>query len=357
MMRKLTSLILGLLLLSGRLCASPDNFDIFGVDDPMKQKIYSCCSDMVERYLNESEKMYRSSEQPSEKDLVYRLKLERKIIGKVKQMGHFAEVKISVVYYPTDEKIFSTMDIVKANEVYRIPGKKRVADQSKVVSNNGIKNLFKVWKDYDEQKTQLIRENKLDFSKTSCPALHCIWGFDKEDIKRVLPKLQAGVTQHKQGLMNIIKNSADDEQRGDAIFILAHDNHYQEIANFLINFTDDPSDLVRNNAMRVLGAIVDKHKVENLKLKKIIQALNYPYVTDRNKAAYVLFGIIKSNPATHSQIIHQSGNTLIELLKLKQPNNHDFAYQMLKTLSHKNYSEYDYKSWSQWIDEQQNSKH
>ena len=82
--------------------------------------------------------------------------------------------------------------------------------------------------------------------------------------------------------------------------------------------------------MRVLGAVVDKHKVENLELKKITQALNYPYVTDRNKAAYVLLGIIKSNPETHFQVINESGKTLIELLKLKQPNNHDFAYQILK---------------------------
>ena len=94
-----------------------------------------------------------------------------------------------------------------------------------------------------KQKMQLIRENKLDFSKTSCPVLHCTWGFDKEDVKHVLPKLQKGVAQNKQALMSIIKNGTADNDRGDAIFILAHDDHYQEIVNILINFTDDPSDL------------------------------------------------------------------------------------------------------------------
>lgn len=352
-MRQSGSLIAGLFLLSGSVWASPGNFDIFGVEDPIKQKIYSCCSKIVEQYLNESKKMYRSSKLPNEKELVHRFKFEKRIIGKIKQIDNFSEVKISDIHYPIDGKVFATIDIVKANEIYRIPNKQRVVNQSKVVSNNEIKNLFKVWKDYDEQKVQLMRENKLDFSKTSCPALHCTWGFDKDDIKNVVPKLQAGVAQHKQDLMNIIENSANDDERGDAIFILAHDSHYQKIANFLINFTDDPSDLVRNNVMRVLGAIVDKHKVENLELKKITQALNYPYVTDRNKAAYVLFGIIKSNPETHSEVINQSGNTLIELLKLRQPNNHDYAYQILKVLSHKNYGENDYENWSKWIKEHQ----
>ncbi|MCC5792143.1 MAG: HEAT repeat domain-containing protein [Legionellaceae bacterium] len=352
-MGKFASLLLGLLLLSGKLYASPDNFDIFGVEDPIKQKIYSCCSDIVEKYLNKSKKMYRSSGQPSENDLLHRLQLEEQIFGKVKQLGDFAEVKISVVYYPSDQTMFGTMDIVKANEVYRIPSKKRVPDQSKVMPTNGTKSLLKIWRDYDERKLDLLRQNKLDLSKTSCPALHCTWGFDKEDIKNILPKLQAGVMQHKQALMNIIENSADDDERGDAIFLLAHDTHYQDIANFLMDFTDDASDLVRNNTMRVLGAIVDKHKVKNLKLSKIILALNYPYVTDRNKAAYVLFGIIKSRPETHAQVLNQSGNTLIELLKLKQPNNHDYAYQMLKVLSHKNYDENDYTRWSKWINEHQ----
>ena len=68
--------------------------------------------------------MYHS-QQPSEEALVNRLKLEEKIIGKVKHIGNFAEVKISVVYYTTDKKTFATLDIVKANEAYRNTGKKK----------------------------------------------------------------------------------------------------------------------------------------------------------------------------------------------------------------------------------------
>lgn len=187
--------------------------------------------------------------------------------------------------------------------------------------------------------------------------MHCTWGFDKNDLKNILPKLQEGIKKHKHALFNVIKNSDDNQKRADAIFILANDTSDQELAHFLINYIDDSSDLVRNNAMRVLGAIVAKHKVSGLDVKKIFKALNYPYVTDRNKAAYILSELVKTDSNIHAKVIKHAGNTLIELLKLKQPNNHDFAYEILKEISHQHYGEYDYKSWSQWMVCRQKMKH
>lgn len=356
MMRRLGIFTLGLLLLSGRLCAHPERFDIFGVDDNIKQKIYACCSEIVEQYQSESQKLSFSSTAPQEKDVVHVLKLEEKMLAKIKQVDDFAEVKLSTVDYPLEQRSFATLDIVKQSESYRIPAHNSAKHRQKIALSKDIQALFQLWNDYDVQKMQLIKANKYDVSKTSCPVMHCTWGFDQEAIKNTLPKLREGVVKHKQALFNIVKNSENDQERGDAIFILANDTDYQALAKVLINYTDDASDLVRNNVMRVLGAIVAKHKIPQLDVSKIIQALNYPYVTDRNKAAYVLLGLIKSDSSTHAQVIKQAGHTLLDLLKLRQPNNHDFAYEILKEISHKNYSADDYMSWSQWIDEKQNSK-
>ncbi|MDI9818509.1 MULTISPECIES: HEAT repeat domain-containing protein [unclassified Legionella] len=356
MMRRLGIFTLGLLVLSSRLCAHPDRFDIFGVDDNIKQKIYACCSEIVEQYQSESQKLSSSSTAPQEKDVLHVLKLEEKMVAKIKQVDDFAEVKLLTVYYPIEQRSFATLDIVKQSETYRIPAHNSVKHGQRVILSKDIKALFQVWDDYNTQKMQMAKANKYDFSKTSCPVMHCTWGFDQDDIKNTLPKLREGVVKHKQALFNIIKNSKNDQARADAIFILANDTNYQSLANFLINYTDDASDLVRNNVMRVLGAIVAKQKIPQLDVNRIIQALNYPYVTDRNKAAYVLLGLIKSDSASHAQVIKQAGYTLVDLLKLRQPNNHDFAYEILKEISHKNYGEYDYQSWSQWIDEEQNSK-
>ena len=50
----------------------------------------------------------------------------------------------------------------------------------------------------------------------------------------------------------------------------------------------------------------------------------------RKKAAYVLLGLINSDSTIHSEVIEYAGYTLVEILKLEQPNNHDYAFQILK---------------------------
>ncbi len=354
MMKKLGMSFFALLLLSNPLFASPENFDIYGVDEKTKKKIYSCCSKMVTQYLKEYKKMNLLITEPSQKDMIHMRKIEERLTKRIKQIDNFTDVKLSAVYYPVGKNYFVTLDIVKAGDVYRAPRKTRIFQTTKMVPNKETKNLFSVWDAYEQKKMKLIRENKFNYKKNSCPTTHCIWGFDDEELKNTLPKLQEGIVKNKKELFNLVKYSAKESVRAKAILILANDNNYQELARFLVDFIDDPSDLVRNNVMRVLGAIIAKHKVDNLKIERIIQELNFPFVTDRNKAAYILIGIVKSDPDTHAQVINQAGQTLIELLKLNQPNNHDWAYEILKELSHKDYNERDYKSWSKWINDNKN---
>jgi hypothetical protein len=349
-MRKLTVLILGLVLLNGKLYASSDNFDIFGVDAKTQKKIYLSCSNLMDSYLKISKTM--NSSLLNEKDLIHRKKIERQIISKIKQIDDIDTVKISVIFYPTDKKSYATLDLVKKNEIYRIPTASKNHPKKYIEKSQGLKDLLDVWNEYNNRNVNLIRKNQIDLSKKSCPITHCTWGFDKKELEETLPKLQKGVAKYKNDLIDIIKYSLIDQEREEAIFILAHDDNYQEQAKLLINFTDDPNDFVRNNVMRVLGAIVTKHKVAHLDIKRIICALNYPYVTDRNKAAYVLLGIVRNESASHQIVIAQAGEILLKLLKLQQPNNHDFAYQILKEISKKNYSERDYKSWQEWLNSQ-----
>lgn len=348
-MRKLGFLIIGLMLLTGNLYAHPDNFDIFGVDAKTQGKIYLSCSKLIDEYLKIPSVSF------NKKMLIDKYKIEQKIIAKVKKIDDIETAKISEIYYPSDKKAYATLDLVKKKEIYRIPKSLKKETKQSVQKSQGVKELFAVWNDYENKSFDLMRKNQMNSAARSCPVIHCTLGFDKKELKETLPKIRKGVAKYKRSLIEIIKNSPDDEERGKAIFILAHDDNYQEQARLLIELTDDPSDLVRNNVMRVLGAIVAQYKVEDLDIKRIIHALNYPYVTDRNKAAYVLFGIVKKEPNSHQIVIHQAGKTLLELLKLKQPNNHDFAYQILKEISHKNYSDRDYKSWERWLVSQQNS--
>ena len=45
--------------------------------------------------------------------------------------------------------------------------------------------------------------------------------------------------------------------------------------------------------------------------------------------------------------------TLLAMLRLQQPNNHDFAYLILKAISGQSYGERDYSAWEAWLRAQQ----
>ncbi|MFA5960575.1 MAG: hypothetical protein WC785_08655 [Tatlockia sp.] len=50
-------------------------------------------------------------------------------------------------------------------------------------------------------------------------------------------------------------------------------------------------------------------------------------------------------------IIHKGKKNLLALLQLKQPNNHDWAYLLLKKISGKNYGAYNLSAWEKWFAE------
>lgn len=86
--------------LSGIRSIIVDNTDFFGADENLKQKICACCSENVEQYMAESQKLNRSSIVPQQKDMLHILKLEEKIVSKMKTVDSFSDIKLSIVYYP-----------------------------------------------------------------------------------------------------------------------------------------------------------------------------------------------------------------------------------------------------------------
>ena len=348
-MKKLGLIVISLCLLVGKVSASPDNFDIFGVEEQTKQQITTACAETISVYMDYITKLFSSSTAPSEQQLIHKKNLEQQIIKTAKKYGHFSEAVISSVSYPFEKEAFATLDLVKASDKHRLPEQSQALPKKTIRYKKEIKKLFTTWDSFINRKMDLMRKNQLDFSKLSCPVPHCAWGFDEQDLMETLPILQKGAVTYQTELEFIIKFDKNHQKRSDAVFILANHQDYQMLAEFLINFTDDPNDIVRNNVMRVLGAIAEKHQIKAIDINRILKALNYPNVTDRNKAAYVLLGIVSQNRATHQLVINQAGNTLIELLKLKQPNNHGFAYYILKTISQQKYGERDYEQWEKWI--------
>lgn len=48
-------------------------------------------------------------------------------------------------------------------------------------------------------------------------------------------------------------------------------------------------------------------------------------------------------------MIARAGPTLLKLLALEQPNNHDFAYQILKQVSGQDFGEHEVARWRAWL--------
>ena len=124
-MKKFSLIALVLLCFSNCLFAHPEIFDIYGVDEKTKQKIYTCCSEIVEQYLNAHQKLFASQAEPNKKDMVQVLRLQDKMVAKIKKVDNFADVKLSVIYYSGTRKPYATLDIVKKSEQDRIPNKKK----------------------------------------------------------------------------------------------------------------------------------------------------------------------------------------------------------------------------------------
>lgn len=355
MIRKFGTLFAGVALLSSSCWANSKHFDVYGVDDAAKQRIHACCSDMLDQYFEEMTRIspYQSkADEKNEPDLKELKKVHDKIMSSFKEIDDFSVVELSIIYYPDKKKAHGTVDLVRKKDSYRIPEQKKRVQASPITVSKETETLFKIWANYDDKYQELLQKGKV-IDYRDCPVLHCKWSFSEEERKELVPLLTKGAAKHAKELMQIAKNSPDDSQRAEAIFLLGNGNNPQELVDYLVDFIDDPSDLVRNNVMRVLGFIVDKHPVKNVDVNKVIKALNYPYVTDRNKAGFILWGIAKSDKGSHKIIVREAGENLLKLLELKQPNNHDFGYLILKEVSGQTYGEHDYERWAEWVYSQQ----
>lgn len=351
-MRRYFIVLLVFISLFSQAIAAPINVDVYGGSSEMEHEILSHCKEDLQNYLKLQAQVNRVSKTDLEKILEQQSRIKKSVLEYINQLDQFSFSNISVVYYPDTKINYATIDLVKTSESYRLPISPKRVIKKEIPHSQNLNQLFQVWKEYEESNLELMRTGSLNLQNKSCPVLHCIWGFDQKEIKDYLPKLKKGAVHYKNKLIEIIHHSADDAERGEAIFILAHTSQYNELAHLLVELISDSSAHVRNNAMRVLGAIVSKKEIKGLDIDAILNALDYPNVTDRNKAAYVLLNIVLKDPSIHKKIIQKSGNTLIHLLKLKQPNNHDFAYRILQEISHQHYSEMDYQSWQKWIDAQ-----
>ena len=209
-----------------------------------------------------------------------------------------------------------------------------------------VGGLIEKWTEYQDKVFRLMFTGT-PLKVTSCPVLHCLAPFDIAELAPYLQIFNEGVKAHEKELYNVGTFDKDGQHRAMALFLLAHTGNAKKLLPMLGRAIHDPDDTVRNNALRIMMAMTQSNPNRVYPVNDIIAALDFPAADDRNKSAYILVTLVKS-PRYRDAINKQAVLPLLKLLKLKQANNHDPAYEILKELSSKHFGDRDYAAWEQW---------
>jgi hypothetical protein len=239
----------------------------------------------------------------------------------IAKLGDFAYVEISPITYYKPPAVYLTVDLVDAKDA-----KTRMtfapAPTGDVPDPDG---LLAAWSAYEQKAFAVMRTGKA--SDEGCPVWHCMivdpsLAADLEDFARRVP-------QHEAELAKILREDKDDQERAYAAFLLAHLPDGKRVVELMMPAFHDPSHLVRNNAMRVVALIARDHAELEIPLEPVLTALRFPGNTDRNKAGAILAGLVEHDPARAKAIVAEVGDVLRAMAASRQPNNRDFAVEIL----------------------------
>jgi hypothetical protein len=144
-----------------------------------------------------------------------------------------------------------------------------------------------------------------------------------EAARAVQRKLVPLADQHYDQIVDVLRKAKDVDQRRIAAWVIAYAHDKKQVAAELVTATRDPDGVVRNNAMRGLGVILEYAKSHpeltlQVPIDPFVEMLESLDWTDRNKAIFVLCGLTGGkDPASLARLREKSLPTLIELARWK----------------------------------------
>jgi hypothetical protein len=317
--------------------------DIYRSPSLTLDKINSEIQGRLYSYLALRTQRKRGVEKPAE-----RIKAE--IEDMLTKKFGLAYVEVNYNEYATSaaRTAYVTYDVVeKADAAARMPF--RGAPKSKTLDPEG---LLAAWQQFTAAGDALVREGKLDSSnRPNCPGHYCTYPATTPELAQLEKRIAAGVLGNRKLLDEARLNDADASKRAAAVYVLSYLPDGKEAAAAATEALTDPSAEVRSAGLQVLSDIALYDKAVLIDLGKLIAVLDYPAVSDRTKALSVVVGLV-DNPAYRPLILQRALPSLLALLRLKQPSNHDLAFTVLSTLSQENYGRRDYAAWTKWAEKQ-----
>jgi hypothetical protein len=280
--------------------------------------------------------------------------LKAQIETQARKLGDIAFLELYVGDYVTsaDRKIYFTFDTVdKKDAAARMPF--RAVPAGHYEDPGG---LLAAWQQYDQKGLELLAQGVIEGTEhVQCPAYYCRWGSSAPELAAAQQKLAQGAEGQKKSLAVLIKDDADPARRAAALFAYSYIQDGAEVAKAALDSLQDPSVDVRSAGLQILSDIAVYHKSVKLDISRIIDALDYPTVSDRSKALGMLVALADA-PDYRSIMLTKAAPKLLPLLRLEQPSNHDLAFTVLSVLSQASFDSHDYEGWAKWVDDHASGK-
>lgn len=143
------------------------------------------------------------------------------------------------------------------------------------------------------------------------------------DVRSMQKNFIAFADKYSKELHDVIRGSEDEEARAIAAYIIGYAPDKNKVLDDLFYAIRDPDDTVRSNAIRALGAISVKAKLDpdsgiRIPPTWFVEMLNSVVWTDRNYAAAALTTLTDTrDQATLDQIRERALPSIIEMAKWK----------------------------------------
>ncbi|OGT62501.1 MAG: hypothetical protein A3E85_00630 [Gammaproteobacteria bacterium RIFCSPHIGHO2_12_FULL_45_12] len=270
------------------------------------------------------------------------------VTERIDALGKFAFIGVSPTLYPHDSTIHITVDVVDQEDSSRLAYLK-AKPMHDMVDTSG---LLAKWKQYQEIGLNKIWLQGHFSNYKSCPAFHCLFGFEEPEYRPYKQLFLTNVPPNKALLIRMLRHDKNIQDRVASAYLLAHLKSGEEVIEALTPSISDVSSEVRNSVMRVLAMTLMKVRTKNFPINEMMAALDYPVNSDRNKALLVVESLA-SDKRYQQDIIKRGGARMVSLLQQTQPNVHEPVYRILKKLSHQSYSDTDVNAWKKWVDTHQ----
>ncbi|XXF76247.1 hypothetical protein P2318_24755 [Myxococcaceae bacterium GXIMD 01537] len=273
--------------------------------------------------------------------------------AELKKRYALAFAKISqITYHGGAEagRTYLTVDLVDAEDAQRL---RFLPEPSGHPADP--EGLIARWREYEDKAWQLVNRGELQLAKVQCRILHCALGFDHTSLEGYEPAFVEKVPAHVDALARVLHEDADPKNRAAAAFLLAYAPEPASTTEHLRASIRDPSSLVRNNVLRVMGALQRGADRPLVALDGVLDALALPETTDRNKALSLLKALLeKMSPealaASKATLVRRVGPQLVALTALRQPINRDPARDILQRLSGEAHETPE--AWREWLSRQ-----